>query len=730
MNCFEGINSQDKLAQDFGLPPEVNEQLQQRLAGWDSSDGDSRDGTDGHISLFRKSSVSSSIPASSSESLTFLPFTRVDSFRRDQPNSVLSPSPCGSSSAPSHVTSALTTPSLCSTSPNSSAGSSSLPLSLPPSKRIFDAAMLHKATPHGTSFNEYLRKIYTGQEVTSDSSLAPRKSSLDYHQLHPNMFVEPVQRSTSLRQPLVERCDDGKAWKLLGARPKISAGLSVARSNSDKSQKSSLFSLYSDAQRTVAQSESNKSHKSSMYSLPSEAMQSDSSTSQKPSTTAVRRSDSDKNQRSSVSRSDSNKSQTSSSQFSFSSEVLTRGNAVAQSGGCVNPNSPTSYVRRSDSDKNQRASAVTCADSKQIQKSSALPLHYNALSEANVTFSENSNSQMSASMLPLLMDVSVARTEQPTPAWHSDVLLCYASATRTNNNKSPISSSLIQPTVIRSNVASQIYSASAVHQDTCSLSKGREDAHQVSSLPYTIMPVEAQIQKLRFVPTMTAVSTPVRPTPEKPIGNLPTYHQHHHPAYIPEYLSASVTRPLLQQAGILCKPYQELVVNAIPSDAGNQDNADILLAGAAPQQSSAAFIPTQSLVFVPSEDELLENNCCERGSPPPYGAFHSTIITRPSNAISPMVMHANANTGNERNPNSWLPLNNPTGFVLQQPQTVSSLQTADMKNSSKNMLYWDETARSMDTARTPGFAAAVFDQVSLIYMFRLSQTTDTYALHQ
>lgn len=720
---LSGINSQEKHESDFGLLIEANEQLQQKLAGWDGSDRDSRDGPEGRVSHLGQYSVSSSMPASSSESLTFLPFTRVDSFRRDQPNSVLSPSPSGSSSAPSQVPSALTTPSLCSTSPNSSAGSSSLPLSLPPSKRIVDAAILYKATPQGTSFHEYLRKIYTGQEDTSDSSLAPRKSSLDYHQLHPNMFVEPVQRSTSLRQPLGERSEDGKGWKLFGARPKMSAGLSVARSNSDKSQKSSLFSLYSDAQRTVARSESNKSQKSSMFSLPSEV----SSTSQKSSTATVTRSESDKNQRSSalaVTRSDSNKSNKS-AKFSLTSEVLTNVNAVGQSDGSTNQKPSTILVARSDSDKYQRPSvAVTSGDSSKIQKSSVLPPHYNVLSQANV--SESSKSQMSSIMLPLHTDVScltnVARSEsnKPTaPSWHSDVL-SHANITQSNSNKSQTSSSLIQPTGVRSNVKSQMYSASVVHQDaSCSLGKGKDDAPQVSGLPFTIMPVEAQIQKLRFVPTMTAVSTPVRPTPEKPVGNLPTYHQHqHHPAYIPESLSASVIRPLLQPAGILCKPYQELAVNAIPSDAGYQDNADILLAGAVSQpllqSSSAAFIPTQPLVLAPSEDESFENDC-ERGLPPPYGAFHSTISTGPSNTISPTVSQTNTNTGNARNPNSWQLLNN-AGFTLQQPQTVS-LQTVDLKNSSKNILYLDETTGSMQTALVLA-AATVSDQVSLIYTFK------------
>lgn len=641
MICFEGINSQEKHDTDFGLLIEANEQLQQKLAGWDSSDRDSRDGTDGHVSHLGQYSISSSVPASSSESLTFLPFTRVDSFRRDQPNSVLSPSPSGSSSAPSQVPSALTTPSLCSTSPNSSAGSSSLPLSLPPSKCIIDAEILCKATPRGTSVNEYVRKIYTGQEDTSDSSLAPRKSSLDYHQLHPNVFVEPVQRSTSLRQPLGERSEDGKAWKLFGARPKMSAGLSVARSNSDKSQKSSLFSLYSDVQRTVARSESNKSQKSSMFSLPSEV----SSTSQKSSTATVTRSESNKNQRSSalaVTRSDSNKSQKS-SKFSLTSEVLTNVNTVGQSDGCTNQKPSTILVARSDSDQNQRPS-VTCGDSSNIQQSSVLPPHYNVLSQANV--SESRKSPMS-SMLPLHSDIScptnVARSEsnKPTaPSWHSDV---HANITQSNSNKSQTSSSLIQPTGVRSNGKCQIYSASAVQKDaSCSLGKGKDDAPQVSSVPFTMMPVEAQIQKLRFVPTMTAVSTPVRPTPEKPVGNLPTYHHHHHPAYIPELLPASVIRPLLQPAGSFCKPYQELAVYAIPT--GYQDNADILSAGAVSQpllqSSSDAFIPTQPLVLAPSEDESFENDC-ERGLPPPYGAFHSTIITGPSNTISPTVSQTN-----------------------------------------------------------------------------------------
>ena len=87
-----------------------------------------------------------------------------------------------------------------SASPNSSASSGQLVLSLVP-LRLVDAASLRQSLPHNTTLHEYLSKICSGEE--GENRVTPgRKRSLDCQFSPVATTTEHVTRSVSLRQPV------------------------------------------------------------------------------------------------------------------------------------------------------------------------------------------------------------------------------------------------------------------------------------------------------------------------------------------------------------------------------------------------------------------------------------------------------------------------------------------------------------------------------------------------
>lgn len=123
------------------------------------------------------------------------------------------------------------TPSWRSASPNSSTGSGQLLFSLPPKQTLVDAASLRKSLPHGTTLNEYISRIFSGEEtqfVTSGYQRPHRrKSSLDEEQ--PSLPFpttgDLISRSTSLRQPSEMRPKTDKSGAVApsvgGTRPSM-----------------------------------------------------------------------------------------------------------------------------------------------------------------------------------------------------------------------------------------------------------------------------------------------------------------------------------------------------------------------------------------------------------------------------------------------------------------------------------------------------------------------------
>lgn len=504
----------------------------------------------GHLMYDRISAelASYSMPASSSESLTAL--IKVDCFRRDHPHLM-----AAGGVAHSQTPSTLTTPSQRSASPNSSAGSGQLPLSLPISRDVYDAAMLRQSLPHGVHFNDYLQNFWSGQEVAaSDSGGTQWKSSLDHIQLGQGQvqgqgrFAEPVQRSTSLRQPLFDWGNGRKGSKLLSPGE---SGLSVMRSNSDKTPKSSKLTLLQEfpGPKFMAQQEASEIHAGAAFALPSRPVN--------------------------VARSDSNKSQNLSLFPSSSDHVMSL---------------PMATVSRSDSGKSQ-------------------PSY-----QAAVMRSDSNKSQKSGLSLP-----------------------------------------------------SDAYQ----HEDGYPVIQKKDDAQFAPGLPYPIIPVEAQIQKVFFGPTMTAVSTPVRPAAEKPVGNLSAVSYQSPYTYIPDSFPASVIgSSLWQGAAIFPASHQDAAAAAstIPLDVlYHNDGA-----------TYPSHLEGKSFAQLSADDDY-----DERPSPPPYRAFYSAVSSVPQQspimAQVPQVTRLHQMTPVQHSQVTsakQFPADTSTNHQLQQKSTAGLEQTA------------------------------------------------------
>lgn len=456
--------------------------------------------------------ASYSMPASSSESLTILPFMKADSFQRDR-SQLFSLSATGSVT-PSQASSALTTPSQRSASPSSSAGSSGhLPLSLPISRDVYDAAVLRKSLPHGVHFNDYLQKVWSGQDpVASGLTSAQRKTSFDHLQLSQNRFVEPVQRSSSLRQPLIGLGENRKGSDSLSQEE---CELLVMRSNSDKTPKSSkltLLSKFLGAKQPAARQQDTREIPSPVaFALPTGAV-------------ALARGDNGRGQALSL--------------FTASSDQLMSLSS-----------NDSAAVARSDSNKSQKSVNVS-------------------------------------------------------PSYQASVMLLG------DSGKSP-KSGLSLP--------SDTYQ----HEEGHSVVQKKEDGRFVSGHPYPIAPVEAQIQKLVFGPTMTAVSTPVRPAAEKPVGNLPTLSYQSPFTCIPNSFPVSVIGPSSRpDAGVFSATCQD--VDIIPSS----HNCGSPCSGLVENKSFTQPCHLLDQTAVASQvgaGESVDDDYHQRPAPPPYGATHSTI---------------------------------------------------------------------------------------------------------
>lgn len=204
--------------------------------------------------------ASSSKPNSSVESLMAYTLSNSNSPSVGRTQTSLSSSPASSpmkqgvrDDTKSWMASSVnSTPSWRSASPNSSTGSGQLLFSLPPKQTLLDAASLRKSLPHGTTLNEYISRIFSGEETQFVTSgfhrLQRRKSSLDQEQpcLSFATTGDLISRSTSLRQPNEMR---PKTEKKGAVAP--SGGVGVAQSSLEGTRPASLLPVQSLPQMPV-----------------------------------------------------------------------------------------------------------------------------------------------------------------------------------------------------------------------------------------------------------------------------------------------------------------------------------------------------------------------------------------------------------------------------------------------------------------------------------------------